>query len=241
MQFTHGYDRNFPEEMLGRLPLLDGSSLMAEEGFWPAYFLSQNIEDEDLVLAAFGCSESASRTAYERLASPSAWPVFPIALRGQNRLSVIYRNFPDDRGVDYTLFPGPSGVSETIAAVEGSFRGPGISWPELDGIVQAEANPYDSAQLLLLLAPMYGDGAGVDQAVERFSEALTRVGAGGDTGELAEALAFGGDMWGEPTWTRDDHDIWGCDGEHSVRNPVGVSGADASLRAAVSAAFDFRT
>ncbi|MGW1002531.1 hypothetical protein [Streptomyces sp. NPDC002520] len=168
--------------------------------------------------------------AHQLMRRESAWLTFRISMGGDRGLVIVFRNLEDDDGVDYVVDPGQERDCIRIAAVEGHFLGPGISWDELEAIANAADGPVGKAQRLLLLAPMYSDARYVDRAAEEFSWAFRQVGATGDPDDLARLLAEGGMMWGEPEWFMGEDGAWTCAGELSYRNPDGHSPLDLESR-----------
>lgn len=217
---VRGYER-FGPELDDGIPYVDGSPFLVVSGFWPAYFLTQGIEDEDLVFGVFEEGEESALQAHGEMRREDAWPVFRIPTSDGRAVIIVFRNFADDDGVDYVVDPGQGRDCIQIAAVEGHFLGPGISWDELHAIANAGDGPLEKARRMLLLAPMYADGQHVERAAEMFARSLREVGATGDPADLARLLAEGGTMWGEPEWFLGDDGAWTCEGELSYRNPDG--------------------
>ena len=99
----------YPELLLDDIDVeeltFDGAELVGLPGFWAAH-LRAVVDDEDVLVEAWGRSAEEIRATYRRLTDTAAWPVFVIELEGHAHLAVIYRNDADDPGTDYLLFPG---------------------------------------------------------------------------------------------------------------------------------------
>jgi hypothetical protein len=223
-----GYEEEFPDDVtLGDL-LFDASELADGPAFWAAHFLRQGY-DEDVVLSGFGVAEEAAQEAFDHFVRADRWPTFRIDIGGGRAVVVVYRNFEEDLGVDYLLETADGSLR--LAALEGDFRGPGISWPETVAVA-GRGNPdeIDAATLLLLL-PMGGDADAGEHASVVVEVALREVGADGAVSELADLLVTDHPMWELAHWTSDSGQETVCDGEYSPRNPAGevYVGVDFSL------------
>ncbi|MEV5316422.1 hypothetical protein AB0K92_01890 [Streptomyces sp. NPDC052687] len=215
---------------------MDGTPFLAVKGFWAACFLSQGIEDEDLVFPVFEGEGNFALQVHQEMRDEGAWPTFRIPAFGGRSVVVVFRDYPEDDGTDYVVDLGQAKDCVRIAAVEGHFMSPGVSWDEVEAIANAGAGPLEQAQRMLLLAPMYADGRHTDQAAERFARALREVGAAGAPEDLARLLTEGGTMWEEPEWFTGSDGAWTCEGELSFRNPEGHSGPDLASRLEVDRA-----
>lgn len=197
----------------------DGSSLVGEPGFWPAYYLNQSVDDEELVTRVWDVSLSTVRDMQARLARAEAWPRFEVRIGEGVKISVIHRNFPDDPGVDYFLIPGPSRDPIRMATLEGNYQGPGISWQEIKGVASAGCTPGERAVRLLLLGPMLGDVEAEDEGErEVLTEALRSTGGSIGAAELAHLIVADNLQW-EPAQWRETHDgLTLCDAPSSPRS-----------------------
>jgi hypothetical protein len=84
-----GYDARGPDDLDGPGLAYDGSELLGQPGFWPAYLgetLELDLDDE--LAELFGERLDAIRSSYERLTDESAWPVFLIELGSDARAAV---------------------------------------------------------------------------------------------------------------------------------------------------------
>lgn len=217
-----GYTDGFPEGVDAEGVMFDGSALMAEPGFWAAHFLNQSVEDEDLVTRVWNVPLDTVRAVQALLSRESAWPVFEIGITGGAKLLVVYRNFADDAGVDYLLVPGPDQECVRIAALEGEYQGPGISWRELSAVAALGVTPVEQARRMLLLAPMLGDTeAAAPAGVASLVEALRLTGGVDDLEEMAELIASDNLQWDPARWHTDSDGLVVCDEPASPRNPEG--------------------
>lgn len=193
--------------------LVEATAWLDEPWFWPAF------------LATVGTSPSAL-TAFERdpadvkrdshvLRRTDAWPVVTLPLGHGHRLHLVWRNFDGEAGVDYLLAPRATDASFELATLEGHFRGPAFSWPEVLSL--AASGPRRPAERLLLLLPAYGDAATPETAVEVVAAALTDVGAVRDQPRMAADLLGRHHFWGAPAWVEDDG-LSICRNGSSIRN-----------------------
>ena len=213
-----GYDSGYPDgEWTG--DLVDGWDGLSGNRFLAAHLLSQGV-DEDLVFGAFEADEDDLEDAYQQISDADSWPVYRVLLRDGGILSAVRRNFPEDAGVDYVLQIADYSDAIRIAAVEGSFVGPGVSWPELRKAtwLGSAADADSRARQLLFMIAMLGDSDAGTDAVQTVAEALSVIGAAGDVDALAEALVNENAMWELPRWTIDAAGSLVCDGDYSPRN-----------------------
>ncbi|GAA3259759.1 hypothetical protein GCM10010532_111280 [Dactylosporangium siamense] len=220
----HGdYFDGFPDDVRPEDHLVDGFPLVGQAAFWPAYFLNQSIEEQDLLCRVYSVDAESVGQMQRLLSDPRAWPRFDLDLPRGGRITVIFRNYADDPGVDYLLAAEPDGRSVRISALGGDAEGPGISWPELVSVADHGTDPREGAVRLLLLAPMLGD-ADADElgATARVVESLRLTGATGDLGEVARLIVAENLDFEPASWEPDDDDVNVCDGESSPRNPDGV-------------------
>lgn len=227
-----GYANNFPDSVEVERAIYDGSELMGRREFWAAHYLSQSIEDEDIVIQVWGVELEAVRTMQNQLSSSNSWPVFELDIGNGAGLAVVYRNFEDDPGVDYLITPSPVEDCIRIATLEGEYAGPGISWPEILAVAHFSPDPKQSARRLLLLAPMLGDvEAETTTGISTFVEALRVTGGTGDIERLAGLIASENLQWEPAHWYTTSDGVTVCDAEASPRNPDSVNAlASADLR-----------
>jgi hypothetical protein len=214
-----GYQESLLDDFDVEELTFDGADLVGLPGFWAAH-LRAVVDDEDVLVEAWGQSAEDIRALYRRLTDTTAWPVFVLEVDGDARLVVVYRNDPDDPGTDYLLFPGGDRPGIPIAAVEGNPRGPGLSWTELSRLAGRRPDPVDRARTMLLLAPILGDeDAESPQAREQLAEALRTLGATGSLDALIEALVSENLFFGPAEW-RAAGGLVVCDYEACPRNPA---------------------
>ncbi|KUO11099.1 hypothetical protein [Streptomyces sp. DSM 15324] len=179
--------------------------LLGLPGFWPAYYgpvWDAFADDPEPFGADHADVDAAAEALYERT---DVWPAYRIPLPHGRTLWVVHRNAPDDSGTDY-LLTGPGLHREReLAAIEGHFRGPGLSWPDL--VALAHAAPADTDGIrdpdrrLLLLLPAYGDAdTPVEEALERITAALIAVGVAPQAAPAAAGRFLDHPFWESPTW-----------------------------------------
>src|SRR5690349_25081790 len=113
--------------------------------------------------------EQEAGALHSRLLGGVAWPVFTVPLAGDHRLYVVYRAFEEDEGIDYLLHHPDWDAAEHLAADEGHFMDPGLSWAELTAAADnglRGGSTTDTHARLLLLLPAFGDDAVPDDGVE---------------------------------------------------------------------------
>ncbi|MBQ1028383.1 hypothetical protein [Micromonospora sp. C95] len=186
--------------------------------FWPAFLLS--FGGSDIAAIAFDIDPAEVEEYAAELHDPNRWPFLILPLARGHRLYILFRNFEDDSGWDYLLQPADSDTVITLAALEGSFQGPGLSWPELL-VTAGQPDPARTqAERLLLLLPAVGDADLPHDAKELVATAVVAVG-----GEqryrrqvAGELLTASRRFWGAPAWT-EQGDRHVCLGSHSPRSP----------------------
>ncbi|MEV6299901.1 hypothetical protein AB0M02_10920 [Actinoplanes sp. NPDC051861] len=193
------FDDGDPDRDVAAL-LTDGRRLLGMPGFWACYLRTLMVSDADDLLATVW-NASADDDLYDYV-DPDRWEVLRVPLRDGAELAVVFRNLDEDSGVDYLILPGGGAPAILIASVDGHQSGPGLSWPELAGVAARQDDPVRRARALLLLAPAFGDAAaGTPEAVALITEAMRTLGATGDVGRAAAALASDEvDFWGHITW-----------------------------------------
>jgi hypothetical protein len=212
------YHRLFPDDLDVASRVYDAWDAASGGDFWAAHLLRQGY-DEDAVLEGFDVGEEEARARFEELSDPDHWPAFPLPLGDGRTLTAVYRNFDEDEGVDY-LLEADGAASVRLAALEGSFQGPGLSWSELRALLDLDA-PVPAQVRLLMFLPAAGEDGMTDEARPLVADALRHVGARGDVDGLADALTEDHPMWDLPRWERDAEGNLVCDGEYSPRNPEG--------------------
>ncbi|KAB2345095.1 hypothetical protein F8566_27845 [Actinomadura rudentiformis] len=205
-------------------PLVDGTPLLDRPWFWAAH-LSMATED-GLVEEAFGLPAATGRS---RLADPARWPYFEVPLNGGGVAFVIYENMLDTGQIpEYSRVLVIDGQA-AVAWIAGCACGPGLSWPELEGLrraPEADFGVLDPDQRMLLALPMLGDLHVPGHAVEMVTAALQGAGAGPGADALAAALVGDHARWKPSTWQTTPDGITTCDGEHSPRNPFSANAVD---------------
>lgn len=219
---------NNPEMPPVQIPGYEGGpfshqpELLGEHLFWVGHLHSCYFGNEDAeeLIGAEDLQEAGNLKS--RLLAGDSWPVFAVSLAGDHRLYVVYRAFEEDEGIDYLLRHPDWDAAEHLAADEGHFMGPGLSWAELTAAADnglPGGSTTDAHARLLLLLPAFGDDAVPDDGVERLTAALrarTRVEV---PERLAEALLGDQGQCG-PHWTIAEGGYRINDGGHSYRNPA---------------------
>ncbi|WP_344646935.1 hypothetical protein [Cryptosporangium japonicum] len=207
------------ERYLGEfLPPLDASVLVdatawcEDEPFWPAFLGS--VGGSVTAPLAFEVEPADVEEYLDELHDPDHWPYLTLGLAQGHRLHLLFRNCEDDSGWDYLFEPAGRSEVWTLAALEGGYVGPGLSWPEL----VSAAGTSDAARRLLLMLPALGDSDRPDTAGARVAAAFVAVGGAPEqAGRVAdELLGASGRFWGDESWV--DHDGRRiCVGDHSPR------------------------
>lgn len=204
-------------------PLVPGEEHLENPLFWPTH-LGASLQGEDAQRAAFGADWDAATELYRRLCAPHEWPVFTVPLSSGYVIHIVHRNFEDECGVDYLIHHPAWPTAETLAAVDGHFMGPGMSWPELlSAARQPSAEDSDApdapdARRLLLLFPTLGDLYIPDDAAPVLSAALSALTVIEDPDEVAGMLLDNQGLWAPAHWSSVDG-VRVNDGGHSYRNP----------------------
>lgn len=185
-------------------PLAFREELLDLPGFWPAHLLwLAGGEGLNPRPEWFGADGADTDEAYEALTDPAAWPVLRLPLLGGHTILVIYRNFPEDAGLDHYLTHPGWDRPRSLGSIEGHFTGPGLAWRELVHIAgHPGAGPGITAPhaRLLLLLPVLGDADLPEDAAELVATALDAIGAPAKTRTvLAEAL-LEHPFWVAPPW-----------------------------------------
>ncbi|HTJ69839.1 MAG TPA: hypothetical protein VL551_20045 [Actinospica sp.] len=215
-------------------PLVPGEELLGLPGFWAAYLLwLAEGEDYEPEPDALGVDAADADTAFERLTEPAAWPVIRVPLEQGHCISIVYRNFVEDEGIDYYLSHPEWDRIAALASLEGHFSGPGLAWRELIYVANRPGDGpgvTDPHARLLLLLPILGDDELSANAGATVGSALASVGVpAAARNELAEAL-LDHPYWGREKWyypnsdpslagrsEADEGQILVCTGKHSPR------------------------
>jgi hypothetical protein len=170
--------------------------------------------------------DALNRWYETELSSETEWPVLSLRLPGRRSAHVVFRNYPEDYGVDYLLddpvWPEPL----CLASIEGHFSGPGLRCKEALWLADAAhlaANGVTTPWMrLLLLLPMVTE-ADASPDDQHALAALIRTGAE-TIPWLATFATLAADttasrLWGQVRWSTDASLGWVADGESSPRNP----------------------
>ncbi|SDK00775.1 hypothetical protein [Streptomyces indicus] len=200
-------------------PLVQGDAYMSNPLFWPVH-LGAGLRGEDAQRAAFGADWDAARELLSALSAQDAWPVFTVPLPSGHTIHIVYRNYEGERGVDYLIHHQTWPEAESLAAVDGHFMGPGISWPELLSTARRPAadGPDGFDARLLLLFPALGDADIPEEATGLLTAALAALTVIEEPAEVADILVENQGLWTSAQW-RWEGGAWINDGGHSYRNP----------------------
>ncbi|MBC6456542.1 hypothetical protein [Actinomadura sp. HBU206391] len=219
-------------------PYTHHREFLDEHLFWLGHLHScaGSEEAEELL---FGPDYEASGEFHLQMNDTADWPTFTLALTAGHRFHIVCRTFEDDPGTDYLLHHPDWEQAELLAADEGHFMGPGLSWPELTAIAfngQPGGSAADPHARLLLLLPALGDDDLPDDAPAILAPALADRTAVPDPGRLAELLLEGQGACGPAHWTTSDLGVRVNDGHYSFRNPANPFAPPPHRLAQVSAA-----
>ncbi|MEU5664822.1 hypothetical protein [Streptomyces longwoodensis] len=200
-------------------PLVRGDAYLDDPLFWPVH-LGSSLRGQDAQRAAFGADWDAAMELYRRLSAEHEWPVFSVPLRSGHTIHVVYRNFVDERGVDYLIHRPEWSAAETLAVVDGHFMGPGMAWPELLSAARQSTTEGvgDADARLLLLFPTLGDALLPDDAAAALTTALAALTLIEEPAEVARMLLENQGLWAPARW-RSAGGVRINDGGHSYRNP----------------------
>ncbi|MEV6967873.1 hypothetical protein AB0M47_22460 [Hamadaea sp. NPDC051192] len=210
--------------------LLDATPWLDQPAVWPALLWA--VGGASTAVNAFDVDPADTDVMLTQLSAPGGWPVFTVKLASGHHLHLVWRNLAEDAGWDYLMAPAVLTDSIPLAMLEGHFRGPGLTWPELVIVANQGTTALDRAQRLLLALPALGDIDLPEEAVAIVVDAVTAVGAVRHQLEVAEELLEASRrFWGRPQWA-DLDGVPTCLGQHSLR------GADAAVegRLAIAAA-----
>jgi hypothetical protein len=160
-------------------PLVDATSWVGDELFWPAYLLSTGAAST--ALEAFNADPADLEAYLDNFERPDRWPVFTVPL-ATGTMRLIICNLPDDAGIHWQIDAEVEAAIRRLADEDGGyFAGPGLPWPLL---------PSEPADLLLAL-PAIGDHTVPDDTPIALASVLRAVGATALVEELtAELLQF---------------------------------------------------
>jgi hypothetical protein len=213
------YYRQFPEDMDVAARVYNAWDAASSRDFWAAHLVREGF-DPDMVLSGFGVDEQAARTRFDELSNVDRWPAFPLPLGDGRTLTAVYRNFDEDRGVDYVLDTDGADSIRLAALEGGGVQGPGLSWGELRALLDLNA-PVPVHMRLLMFLPAAGEDGMTVEARPLVADALRTVGADGDVDGLADVLTEDDALWDLPRWRREAAGHLVCDGAYSPRNPEG--------------------
>jgi hypothetical protein len=201
-------------------PLVDGSAFLTESAFWAVHSMAVGVGGLNDVEGGFGVDVDDAEALCEQLLDHDRWPVFHVPLKSGATIHVIYRNLDGDMGLDFVLAHPDWPSDLQLAAVEGCFVGPGLSWPELTAIAEQPPTAADSAAgRLLMLLPAMGDANLPDHAAPTLAAALTRTTGAPDARRVADLLLYGNKpYWSPADWQRLADGAIVCDGGHSRRS-----------------------
>ena len=207
-------------------PLTPTADLLLDPAFWALHTCQVGAAGLNDLEAAYGIDIDDAEALADTLFDHDAWPVLTVPLHHGAVIHTIYRNLDGDAGLDYVVAHPDWHQDLHLAAIEGSFVGPGLSWPELTAVADnppaaATGRPREAAERLLLLLPALGDADLPDTAVPALSAALRRLTPAPDPDRTADILLHeAGAFWQPPTWRHLADGTIACDGPHSRRDPA---------------------
>ncbi|MEV0397142.1 hypothetical protein [Polymorphospora rubra] len=194
--------------------LVDATAWLDDPVFWPALLWS--VGGSPTAVEGFDVDPADVDAMLSEMHRPDRWPVVSLHLGGGHLAHLVWRNFPDDSGWDYLITLPDADAPVPVAALEGHFRGPALSWRELVTVAGGAGSAPDAARRLLVLLPAMGDAHLPAQATEVVA-ALTALGCQRRQAEIAdELLAASGRFWGAAEWG-DWDGVPVCLGTHSDR------------------------
>ena len=199
--------------------IVDANALVDQPGFWSVYLRSACLCES----APFDADQAGSSAVEHALSDRHRWPVLSLRLAPVGKglwrwLRIVYRNFPEDAGIDFLVVSDLGGAAITIASVEGHFFGPGMCWEELRAVADMPDPTLTAAQRLILALPLVGDVGLPADARAVVTEALRSVGAVGNADRLAGEILDGG----QAEW-QIRQGVRMCLGRHAVRHVQDLS------------------
>ncbi|MBN6057910.1 hypothetical protein JYK22_38675, partial [Nonomuraea sp. RK-328] len=211
-------------------PLNEDSHLLRDPVFWALHSAQIGAAGLHDIGEAFEVDTADAEELHDRVFDHDRWPVFTVPLRSTGAIHIIYRNLDGDMGLDYVLTHPDWPHDLHLAAVEGCFIGPGLSWPELVTIanqppMSGNGALLDASSRLLILLPALGDADLPDNAVPTVAAALSELTTSPEPARIAEILLHDNQAYWEPAaWQQLGNGAIVCDEPHS-RRCLGVSGA----------------
>ncbi|MEV7228684.1 MULTISPECIES: hypothetical protein [Polymorphospora] len=195
--------------------LVDATAWLDDPVFWPALLWS--VGGSPTAVEGFDVDPADVDAMLSEMDRPDRWPVVSLHLGDGHLAHLVWRNFPDESGQDYLVTLPDVDEPVLVAALEGNFRGPALSWRELATVAAGAGSAPDAARRLLVLLPAIGDAHLPAQATEVVAGALAALGCHRRQAEIAdELLAASERFWGAIEWgDRDGVPV--CLGSHSDR------------------------
>jgi hypothetical protein len=148
----------FPER--SGYPLFDADEYVRDPAFWVIHLYW--VQDAKVSVSMLGIDPADADELYSKIDDPERWPYIRVPLVDGGHYGVIYRNFPDDYGVDYEHV-GKDGHIRELATTEGGGTAPVLEWDEL--VIAATQIPTGAAGVadpllrFLLLTQLLSDPA----------------------------------------------------------------------------------
>ncbi|MFF4809871.1 hypothetical protein ACFY03_16825 [Micromonospora chersina] len=170
-----GYLEDF-HPLLETSPLIDATSWVEEELFWPAFLFHVGMARS--APAAFDADVADLDVYVENFERPDVWPVFAVPIGG-GMMHLVVCNLPDDSGIHWVLDAKVRAALGRFADASGGHDpGRGLPWALL---------PREPAHLLTAL-PAMGTRQVPEGVPAEVAEALRAVGAMRRAEELADDL-----------------------------------------------------
>jgi hypothetical protein len=153
--------------------------------FWWHYLAGPLGADRDAD-SAFEVAAAEHDAMSAVLDDPERWPVVSVDLGGDAWLRIVYRNFEEDRGLDFVeVRPGQPVKVFTILQDQGSST---MTWADLLAAARVPDDRLTWAQRLILILPMLEPQELPDDAGEVMGRALEGIGAANRPAVVAALL-----------------------------------------------------
>ncbi len=190
-------------------PLSAGEDLLSLPGFWAVHLMwlcDMDGEHGEPSPEWFGADAADADAAYEKVTDTERRPAFRIPFTDGHSVLVVYRNHPDDAGIEYLVTHPDWDRPGRLATLDGHQAGPGLAWRELAHIANTPDRDapkvHDPHARLLLLLPALGDEDLPPDAEDLVAAALLHVGAPkSETSHVASALLRDHPLWQPAQWT----------------------------------------
>ena len=190
--------------------LMNANDWLVDEEFWPAFL--RTVGGSITAAKSFAAGPSDVQEYCKKLHEYGSWPFLSVELPHGNQLHILFRNYEGESGWDYLMQPAGARHVVMLAALEGHFQGPGLSWPELLAVADEGTTSLRRAQRLLLVLPATADNETPKHAVTLVAHALAKVGAEEENRltVAAELLGAADSFWGSRVAWQQIDGYWVC-------------------------------